>query len=116
MSNPNDADKRAETIAALREFADLVETDPTIPTPDPGSIHAWSFLMRSEGTQAERFAAVHAFAEAHGATVRVADKDDRQADVRIGPIELTVHAFGDEQPARQSRVVTRAHDGALSAA
>ncbi|HEV2343468.1 MAG TPA: hypothetical protein VGS97_05190 [Actinocrinis sp.] len=113
MSKPNDTEHRAEIIAALRDFADQIESDPTIPTPDPGSIHVWSFLMRSEGTQSERFAAVHTFAEAHGATVRITDKDDRQAAAHFGPIELTVHAFGDEQPAPQPRVVTRADDAAL---
>jgi len=109
MTMPTDAEKRAEIIAALRAFADLVETDLTIPTPDPDSIHVWSFLMRSEATQPERFAAVHAFAEAHGATVSVTDKDDRQAVAHFGPIEMTVHAFGDERPEPQSRVVTRTH-------
>ncbi len=113
MSMLTDAEKRAEIIAALREFADLVESDATIPTPDPSSIHVWSFLMRSEGTQSERFATVHAFAEAHGVTVSVTDKDDRQAVAHFGPIELTVHAFGDQQPEPRSRVVTRADDGAL---
>ena len=116
MSELNDAEKRAEIIAALRDFADLIETDPTIPTPDPGSIHAWSFLMRSEATQGERFAAVHAFAEAHSAVVKVTDEDDRQAAAHFGTVELTVHAFADERPARQPRVVTRADDAALSAA
>ncbi len=108
MSMPTDAEKRAEIIAALHAFADLVESDATIPTPDPDSIHVWSFLMRSEGTQAERFATVHAFAEAHRTTVRVTDKDERQAATHVGPIELTVHAFGDERPEPRSRVVTRA--------
>ena len=116
MSKPTDAERRAEVVTALRAFADVVESDPTIPTPDPRSIHVWSFLHHHEGTRIERFAAVHAFAEAHGATVKVTDKDDRQAVARFGPVELTVHAFGDEQPESRSRVVTRADDPALIAA
>jgi hypothetical protein len=115
MSMLNDAEKRAEIITALRDFAERIESDPSIPTPDPGSIHAWSFLMRGEGTQAERFAVVHAFAEAHGTTVSVNDETDRQAAAHFGPIELTVHAFGEEKPP-QPRVVTRADDAALRAA
>jgi hypothetical protein len=115
MSTLNEPGERAEVVKALRQFADLIESDPTIPTPSPGSIHAWSFLAREQGSQAERFTAVHDFAEAHGAAVNVKNENDRQAAAHFGPIELTVHAFADHH-AEPSLVVTRAEDPALIAA
>lgn len=110
MSTLNEPGERTEIVKALRQFADLIETDPTIPTPSAGSIHAWSFLRR--GTESERFTAVHDFAEAHGAAVNVRNGNDRQAAALFGPIELTVHAFADQRAALPV-VVTRADDPAL---
>lgn len=115
MSTLNEPSKRAEVVEALRQFADLIESDPTIPTPTPGSIHAWSFLMRAQGTQAERFTAVHDFAEAHGAAVSVRNENDRQASAHFGPIELTVHAYADQRT-EPPVTITRADDPALIAA
>lgn len=115
MNTLNEPSERAEVVKALRQFADLIESDPTIPTPTPGFIHAWSFLHRDQGTQAERFTAVHDFAEAHGAAVNVRDEHDRQAATHFGPIKLTVHAYADQR-AEPPGTVTRADDPALIAA
>lgn len=111
-STLHDAAKRAEIIAALRDFADLIETDPTVPTPN--DIDAWAHLHRSQGTQAERFAAVHDFAEAHGVAVTEDWKGERKTHKRFGLIELHVFGYADERP--EDRIVTRADDPALSAA
>lgn len=112
MSNLNDTEKRAEIVKALRDFADQVESDPTIPTPNYFTIY--SFLHSGQDTQAERFAAVHDFAEAHDRPVTVENENDRKATKHFGPIKLTVHAFADKQN-KVSGVVTRAEDPVLIA-
>jgi hypothetical protein len=105
-----DAERRAQAVAALRELADAIESDPTIPTPNYFAIS--SYLHSMDGTQAERFTAVHDFAEAHHVAVTV-ESDGRKAVKRFGPIELTVHAFGDERR-KVSGEVSRADDPALT--
>ena len=110
MNKLHDAEKRAEVIAALRAVADLIETDPTIPTPT--SIDAWAHLHRSRGTEAERFAAVHDFAEAHGVTVTEDWQGDRKTEKEFGLIKLYV--FGCANERRADRIVTRAEDPALA--
>ncbi|HEV2343467.1 MAG TPA: hypothetical protein VGS97_05185 [Actinocrinis sp.] len=113
MSKPNDAERRAQTIAALRDFADRVEIDPTIPTPTDVDIRV--HLHSTRGTQAQRFAAVFDFAEQHGAPVTENPRGHRKTTKRFGPIDLTVLAFADKQNTAFG-VVTRADDPALTAA
>lgn len=113
MSNPNDAERRAQAIAALRTFADRIETDPGVPT--PSDIDVRVYLHSTQGTQAQRFAKVFDFAEKHGATVTEHPKGYRKSAKRFGPVELTVCAFPDQQNTA-SGVVTRADDPALAAA
>ena len=113
MSDPNDAERRTRSIAALRAFADRVETDPTLPTPT--GIYIRVHLHSTRGTQAQRFAAVFDFAEQHAVPVTEDPKGYRKTTKRFGPVELTVIAFADKQD-KASGVVTRADDPALTAA
>jgi hypothetical protein len=113
MSNPNDAERRAQAIAALRAFADRIESDPSIPT--PSDIDVRVYLHSTQGTQAQRFAKVFDFAETHGATVTEHPKGYRKTSKHFGPVELTVCAFTDQRNTTPG-MVTRADDPALSAA
>lgn len=106
----NDTDRRAEYIAGLRAFADLVESDLTIPTPDFGvagtdvwaHIHPYDYSGLS---QDERFELVHDFADAHGVTVTEDYKGDRKAEKTFGPVRFYVCAYADEKP--EANIVTR---------
>ncbi len=113
MSNPNDAERRALAIAALRDFADRIESDPSLPTPTDINIRV--YLHTTQGTQAQRFDALFDFAEKHGATVTEEPKGYRKSSKRFGPVDLAVIAFADKQN-QTSGVVTRAQDPALAAA
>jgi hypothetical protein len=113
VSTWNDAEKRAEFCAQMREFVDLVESNPLIPTPT--SIAVWSFLQQAGSTQAERFNAIHDFAEAFDVPVHEQSDSDRQTAAHFGPIELTVHAYSDRKP-KPDRIVTRTQDAAAVSA
>ena len=95
------ADARAEYIAGLRAFIDLLESDPTIPTPSTGlagtgisaHLHANSGL-----TQDERFELIHDFADAHQVPVVADHTGMRKAEKRFGPVTFHVYAFADAKP------------------
>lgn len=105
----SDTDRRAEYIAGLRAFADLIESDPTIPTPSTGlagtsvrsHLHSHDYGL----TEAERFELVHDFAEAHGVQVTEDFKGDRRAEKTFGPVDYRLIAFADEKP--EAHIVTR---------
>jgi hypothetical protein len=101
----NNTGQRAEFIAGLRAFADLVETDPSIPTPI--DIDVWSFISSYHFglKQDERFELVHDFADAHGVTVTEDRDGDRTAEKHFGPVHLRVIGCADEKPKGQT--VTR---------
>ena len=105
----NDTDKRAEYVAGLRAFADLVESDLTIPTPDLGAAgtDVWAHIhpYGSGLSQDERFELVHDFADAHNVAVTEDYKGDRKAEKRFGPISFYVCAYADKGP--EAHVVTR---------
>lgn len=98
--------KRAEFIAGLRAFADLVETDPSIPTPTDADM--WAFITSySTGLdQGQRFDLIHDFADAHDLQVTQERDGDRKTEKHFGPVYLRVIAVADEKP--KPRVVTRA--------
>jgi hypothetical protein len=103
----NHDDKRAAFIADLRALADLLETNPALPTPTYTS-GVWTFLGDQDGTEAERFDKVHDFAEAYGVEVTEDDKRARRAIKRFGAIDFTVHAAADDTlPTSERRVVAR---------
>ena len=107
--NSTDTDKRAEYIAGLRAFADLVESDPTIPTPTLGvaGTTVWAHISEygSGLSQDERFELVHDFADAHDVTVTADHKGDRKAEKAFGPIRFYVCAYADKKP--EAHIVTR---------
>ncbi len=99
--------ERAEFIAGLRAFADLIESDPLIPSPKSADL--WAFIQEHNTglAQDERYAIVHDFADAHDVAVTEDYKGDRSADKRFGPVLLRVVAFADKKP--EARTVTRPH-------
>jgi len=105
----NDTAERAEYIAGLRAFADLVESDPTIPTPTLGvaGTDVWAHIQQhgSGLTQDERFELIHDFADAHGVAVTEDYKGDRKAEKTFGPVKFVVFAYADKQP--EAHIVTR---------
>jgi hypothetical protein len=118
MSILTPAEHRAQFVRMMREFADLIESTPTIPTPN--SVDIWAFLHAGETTQAERFDAVHDFAEAQGVPVKEDYKNDLRAEtILLGLIKLRVHAYADaaRDVARDAaRIVTRTPDARRAAA
>jgi hypothetical protein len=105
----SDTDKRAEYIAGLRAFADLVESDPTIPTPTLGVVgtDVWAHIHQYDNglTEDERFGLIHDFDDAHDVTVTEDHKGDRQAKKTFGPVTFHVCAYADKQP--EAHIVTR---------
>lgn len=105
----NTTDKRAEYIAGLRAFADLIESDPTIPTPTLGvaGTTVWAHIQQhgSGLTQDERFELIHDFADAHDVRVTADYKGDRQSEKTFGPINFHVCAYADKKP--EAHIVTR---------
>lgn len=100
-------DKRAQFIADLRAFADLIETNPVLPTPNFGA-DVWAFLSKDQGTEEQRFNAVHDFAEAYGVDVTEDSDGDRRAEKKFGAVEYKVHAYCDGSVSKsRPRVVTR---------
>jgi len=102
---PDNETERAKSIADLRAFADLVESNPAIPAPNYGSL--WTFIhAREDGpTQDERFEQIHDFAETFGVPVTADHDGDRTAKATFGLITLRMHAYADKKPA--PHVVTR---------
>lgn len=106
MTITDETTRRAEFVAGLRAFADLLDTDPSIPTPTY-TADIWAHIQE-HGTglnQDQRYAVVHDFADAHGVTVTEDHKGDRSARKLFGPVLLRVHAYADNKPA--ARTVTR---------
>lgn len=105
----NDTAARAEYIAGLRAFADLVESDLTIPTPALGvaGTDVWAHIQESRTglSQDERFELIHDFADAHGVTVTEDYNGDRKAKKMFGPINYHVFAYADKKP--EAHIVTR---------
>ena len=112
--------ERAAWCKAMREFVDMVESDPVIPVPD--SVDIWTHLWPGESswTQAQRIAAVHDFAERFGAQVRALGKQpNRQVSIAVGEIKMNVHSYPQDDPgaprSKVVRFVSRADDAALLA-
>ena len=106
-------EKRAVFVAALRELADLIEGDETLPVPQHGRLQASVALCRP---QAERFAAVRAFADRLGLDVVESERGSRSATKLVGPIQYFAHANSDGSGAGYGeRVVPASEDAALTA-
>ncbi|HEV2636311.1 MAG TPA: hypothetical protein VGX23_14250 [Actinocrinis sp.] len=91
-------DKRAAFVAGLRAFADLLESDHSIPSPVRADL--WAFIQEYDTglDQDQRFVLVHDFADAHGVQVTEDDKANRAAEKKFGPVLLRVHAYADKKP------------------
>jgi len=102
-------------VAALRELADLIESDESLPVPQHGRLQACVALCRS---QSERFAAVRAFADRLGLDVIENERGSRSATKFFGPIQYFAHANSDEYGGGTrcvERVVPADEDAALFA-
>jgi len=88
-----ESEQRAVAVAALRELADLLETDESLPVPMHGGLQACARLGRP---QSERFAAVREFADRMGVDVHQSERGSRRAGRWFGPIEYYVHANADD--------------------
>ena len=97
--SPTENERRAATVAALRELADLLESSPRLPVPHVGSLQACVALGRPQG---ERFAAVRAFAQHMNVDVVEHPSGSREAARFYGPIKYFAHVNADE-PATGSR-------------
>lgn len=106
MSAPTPAERQAQLVAGLRAAADFLESHPGLPMPYGVRMYAG---VPGTLRQAERFAAVHAAAEAMNVPVTVANSEGRQAKRAFGPVELTVFAVGDDR-VPVGAVVTRSQD------
>lgn len=108
--------QRAVVVAALRELADLLESDESLPVPTHGGLQACAALGRPQG---ERFAAVRAFAERMDVDVHQSERGSRRAGRWFGPVEYYVHANADDydgQPRYMERVIPPDEDADLLAA
>jgi hypothetical protein len=111
---PTENERRAAVVAALRELADLLESDETLPVPQWGQLQACVALGRPQG---ERFAAVRAFAQHLGVDVVEHGSGSRAAGKFFGPIRYFTHANADEPPELGGeRVVPASEDARLLAA
>lgn len=115
-----EAAQRAEFIASLREIADLLEADASLPIPHTSRLHAgMGVRVFEEGglrttTEAERFAAVRRAAGTLGVDVVEEANRARKATRMFGRIEYFVYAPADERAAdRLPRVVSEYEDRAL---
>ena len=115
MSNPNDADKRAEAVAALRAMADQLESHPWMPVPFYGSVQASAHYQHGS-TEAQRFAALRALAKRMGVDVVEHHSRARAATLPFGPFTYVVHENPDERRGGTDRVVPAEEDAALVAA
>ena len=86
-------EQRAVFVAALRVMADLVESDESLPVPMHGGLQACVKIGRPE---AERFAAVRAFADRLGVDVHQSERGSRRAGRWFGPIEYYAHANAED--------------------
>lgn len=87
-----EGEQRAVVVAALRQLADLIEADETLPVPQHGRLQACVALCRP---QAERFAAVRAFADRLGLDVIETGRASRTATKFFGPVQYFAHANSD---------------------
>ncbi len=115
----NEAKERAAFVAALRELADLVEGDESLPVPFHSRMQSGFYDTHADGayrqlTQAEKHARLRAFADTLGVDV-VEDSDGaRTATLTVGPIEYFAHV--NAEPIRWSdnkRVVPADEDAVL---
>lgn len=107
-------ERRAAFVAALRELAGLIESDETLPVPQHGRLQACVALGRPE---AERFAAVRAFATRLDVDVIETDRGSRSATKFFGPIQYFAHANADDydsKPRFVERIVPADEDGGES--
>lgn len=113
---------RAEFVAALREIADLVEADTSLPVPYSVSMQGGiaPHEVQENGTirhftQAERFAVVRRAASALGVDVIEEKNLSRRAVRWFGPVQFTTYASPDAQPIPepQPRIVPAAEDADL---
>jgi len=105
MTSSNDTTKRAAFVTGLRAFADMLDTDPSIPTPTHCDLWAHVQEYATGLNQDQRYAVAHDFADAHGVPVSEDYKGDRSAEKQFGLIHLRVCAYADTKPA--ARIVTR---------
>lgn len=102
--------QRAAAVAALRELADLLESDESLPVPQHGRLQACVALCRPEH---ERFAAVRAFADRFGLDVIETSRRSRTATKVLGPIQYFAIANADDYDGEKrcvERIVPAAED------
>lgn len=110
--NTNSSEQRAVVVAALRQLADLIEGDETLPVPFFGQLQCsapWNL------PQAGRFAAVRAFADRLGLDVIETEQGGRRAGKQVGPVEYFILANADEFASTQERIVPASEDAAPTA-
>lgn len=107
--------QRVVVVAALRELADLLESDESLPVPQHGRLQACVALCQSQGA---RFAAVRAFADRLDVDVIESPRGSRSATKFFGPIQYFAHANADDygtEAEREDRIVPADEDAALFA-
>ena len=113
--NTREQQQRAVVVAALRELADLLESDETLPVPQHGRLQACVALCQSQGA---RFAAVRAFADRLDVDVIETERGARSATKFFGPIQYFAHANSDDYDGERrcvERIVPADEDAALFA-
>lgn len=109
MSKQNE---RAEFAAGLRELADLLERDETLPIPYSADLQAG--LVDSPIPYAERCVQLRRIADRLGVNVIEHGNRSRTATLAAGPVRYKVYLSADDTPAPSGpRVVPADEDAAL---
>lgn len=115
-----EAQERTTFVAALRELADALETDASLPVPFAVSCQAGFYATVEDGvarqlTGPEKRAALRTFATTLGVDVVEDSTGNRKAEKHVGPIRYFVQVNADEARHRtpSPRVVSADEDAAL---
>lgn len=111
-------EERAVFVAALRELADLIEGDESLPVPFYSRAQAGFHATREDGiarqlTWAEKLARLRAFAETVGADVVEHPDGARTVTRKVGPIEYLAHVNAETPSASNGKRVVPAEEDAV---
>ncbi len=98
-------DQRVTALQAFRDMVTFLEAHPEIPVPTHSCLNA--FLLRGDGSEAQRFRALFDVADVFEEPATEDSDGDRKTEKRFGTLTLAIHAQGDRKQPSVDRVVTR---------